>query len=296
MQTFFTALEKERPLLVPGVLNPFVAMQAKNADFKAVYLSGAALSNFHYGVPDVGIIGLEEVVHMTKAITRVCDLPLLVDIDTGFDDPSQTVRELIAAGASAIHIEDQTEDKRCGHLDGKRVVGCDEMCERIRKAVEGRGENKDFMIMARTDAYALEGLDVAIARMKAYIAAGADAIFAEALTDLNQYDVIRKEIGPKVPLLANITEFGKTKLYCADELKRHGVDMMLMPVSVARAQHGHTASWLGEMRQRGCTEFLVEKGHLRPRTEYNKVLGYDPASDNQKTVLAKLANNKTNKG
>lgn len=284
---FRTALQQEKPLLIPGILNPFMALQAKEAGFHAAYVSGAGLSNFNYGVPDVGVIELDEVAHAVRAITRVCDMPLLVDIDTGWNNPELAVRTLIEAGAAAIHIEDQTEDKRCGHLDGKAVVSTEEMCARIRAAVKGKGANKDFMIMARTDAYALEGLDGAITRMQAYIEAGADAIFAEAMTDLAHYDLIRKAIG-NVPLLANITEYGKTKLYTADELAAHSVDMMLMPVSVARAMHGMAMNWLREIHRDGTTKGMVERGELRPRSEYNAILNYNPETDNLTTIRSRL--------
>lgn len=287
-QLFRTAIKQEKPLLIPGILNPFMALQAEEAGFHAVYLSGAGLSSFNYGVPDVGVISLDEVVHAVRAIARVSTMPLLVDIDTGWDNPEQAVRELVKAGAAAVHIEDQTEDKRCGHLDGKAVVSTEEMCARIRSAIKGKDADKDFVIMARTDAYALEGLEGAIARMKAYVDAGADAIFAEAMTDLEHYDIIRAAIGRDVPLLANITEYGKTPLYTADELAKHSVDMMLMPVSIARAMHGMAMGWLREIRRDGTTKGMVERGELRPRHEYNAILKYDPASDNLSTIRARL--------
>lgn len=292
-QLFRTALQQEKPLLIPGILNPFMALQAKEAGFRAAYISGAGLSCFNYGVPDVGIISLDEVAHAVRAIARVSNLPLLVDIDTGWDSPEHAVRTLVEAGASAVHIEDQTEDKRCGHLDGKAVVTTEEMCARIRSAVKGKSADKDFVIMARTDAYALEGLEGAITRMKAYVEAGADAIFAEAMTDLEHYDIIRNAIGKDVPLLANITEYGKTPLYTADELAAHSVDMMLMPVSVARAMHGMAMNWLREIHRDGTTKGMVERGELRPRHEYNAILNYNPATDNLSTIRARLNKEKT---
>lgn len=287
-QLFRTALKQEKPLVIPGILNPFMALQAEEAGFHAVYLSGAGLSCFNYGVPDVGVISLDEVTHAVRAIARVSSMPLLVDIDTGWDSPEHAVRELIKAGAAAAHIEDQTEDKRCGHLDGKAVVSTEDMCARIRSAVKGKSADKDFVIMARTDAYALEGLEGAIARMKAYVEAGADAIFAEAMTDLEHYDLIRAAIGNDIPLLANMTEYGKTPLYTADELQKHSVDMMLLPVSIARAMHGMAMNWMREIRRDGTTKGMVERGELRPRSEYNAILKYDPATDNLATVRARL--------
>jgi len=231
---------------------------------------------------------LDEVAHAVRAVTRVSNLPLLVDIDTGWNDPEQAVRTLIAAGAAAIHIEDQTEDKRCGHLDGKSVVSTEEMCARIRAAVKGKEADPHFVVMARTDAYALEGLEGAITRMQAYIEAGADAIFAEAMTDLEHYDQIRAAIGDEVPLLANITEYGKTPLYTSEQLAAHRVDMMLMPVSLARAMHGMAMRWLREIHRDGTTRGLVDRGELRPRNEYNTMMGYNPTTDNLTTVRSRL--------
>ena len=282
------ALAAEKPLHMPGILNPFMALQLEHHGFKAAYVSGAGISNFQYGVPDVGVVALDEMTYEVKKITRISTLPLLVDADTGWDNPTQTVAAYIAAGAAGLHIEDQTEDKRCGHLDGKSIVSTEDMCARIQAAVRGKKADPDFMIMARTDAFAIEGLEGAIARMKAYVAAGATAIFAEAMTDLGHYDTIRTAIGPNVPLLANITEYGKTALYTRNQLAGHGVDMMLSPVSLARAMHGKLEDWLPELRQQGTTEPLVQRNELKPRDMYNAVLGYNPKTDNREAVLKRL--------
>lgn len=289
---FRAALSAQRPLLLPGLITPFMARQFERHGLKAGYVSGAGVSNFLYGIPDVGVIERDDMAHVVRTMTRVSNLPLLVDVDTGWDNPQTTTEALIAAGAAALHIEDQTEDKRCGHLDGKSIVSADEMCARIRAAVKGKTtgavKDTDFIVMARTDAFALEGLNGAISRMVAYVEAGADAIFAEAMTDLAHYDAIRAAIGPKVPLLANITEFGKTELYTAAQLAAHSVDMMLMPVSLARAMHGKVDDWLPELVAQGTTQPLVTRHELKPRTYYNDVLGYDPKTDNRTTVLARL--------
>ncbi len=291
-QKFKQALRQAQPLQLLGVLNPYMALQLEKSGFEAVYLSGGGLACFNYGIPDVGVLGQEEFVHAIKSITRVSDLPLLADCDTGFGDPEKCVQAYIAAGAAGLHIEDQVEDKRCGHLDGKSTVSVAEMKARIEQAVAGKTsgdlQDPDFMVMARTDALATEGFNAAVARIVSYVEAGADAIFAEAMPDLEQYDRIRQAIGPDVPLLANVTEYGKIDLFSADELAQHGVDMVLYPVSLARSMHGSLDQWMSEIQQTGTTKGLVERGQLRPRSEYNAVIDYNPATDNQKTVLQRL--------
>ncbi|MBI1363688.1 MAG: methylisocitrate lyase [Proteobacteria bacterium] len=291
-QKLKAALKAEKPLHLLGILNPYMGMQVQAAGFKAAYVSGAGLSYFNYGVPDVGVVALEEVCYEAKKITRIVDIPILVDADTGWDDAQKTVEAFIASGIAGLHLEDQTEDKRCGHLDGKSIVGTEEMCARIRAAVKGKTSGKvrdaDFMVMARTDAFALEGMNGTISRMQAYVEAGADAIFAEAMTDLKHYDQIRAALGPNVPLLANMTEFGKTELYTRDQLAKHGVDMMLSPVTLARSMHGGVFDWLGDIRTKGSTQQLVDGGQLKPRSRYSDLLDYDPKTDNRDTILARL--------
>ena len=287
-QLFKQALDAEKPLLILGAPTPFAAIQMQHEGFKAAYLSGAGMSYFTHGIPDVGILGLEDVVYEIKKFRRVCDLPLLADIDTGFDDPQKTLEHIIAAGAAACHIEDQTEDKRCGHLDGKSIVSTDEMCERLSAAAKGTKADPDFLLLARTDALAVEGFDAALKRIEKYLEAGANAIFAEAMTDLEHYKKIREVIGPDVPLLANMTEYGKTPLFSKAELATADVDMMLLPVSLNRAMHGMTWDWLEEIRETGTTQGLVDRGELRPRNEYSDLIDYDPQTDTRETVLNRL--------
>lgn len=292
-QKFKQALQNNNPLQLLGVLNPYMALQMKKSGFDAVYLSGGGLACFNYGIPDVGVVGLEEFTHAIQAIKKVSDLPLLADCDTGFGDPEKCVQEYIQAGAAGMHIEDQTENKRCGHLDGKSTVSEKEMVARIKAAVKGKTsgdiQDPDFMIMARTDALATDGFNAAVSRIVSYVEAGADAVFAEAMPSLDQYDRIREAIGPDVPLLANVTEYGKIDLFTSEELKEHGVDMVLYPVSLARAMHGMLENWLTEIKDTGTTKGLVDRGELRPRGEYNAVIDYDPEHDDRTTVLAKLA-------
>ncbi len=292
-QQFLDAIYAETaPLLVLGAPTPFVAMQMEAKGYKAAYLSGAGMSYFSYGIPDVGILGLDEVAAEVRKFCRVCDLPLLVDVDTGWNDPEKTTQTIIAAGAAGFHIEDQTEDKRCGHLDGKSIVPTTEMAERIKAAVKGKtsGQIKDpnFMIMARTDAFAIEGFEGAIKRIEAYIDAGATAIFAEAMTDLEHYRKIRDVIGKDIPLLANMTEYGKTPLFSQSELASVDVDIMLLPVSLNRAMHGMTTTWLDEIKKTGTTQGMVDRGELRPRHEYSDLIDYNPQTDSRETVLARL--------
>lgn len=289
---FRAALKAEKPLHLLGINDPYLALMLAENGFKAGYLSGAGLSNFEYGVPDVGLVELPQVASKVAEIAAISDLPLLVDVDTGWDDPEVTVQTLIAAGAAALHIEDQTEDKRCGHLDGKSIVETEQMCVRIRAAAKGRtsglAKDENFVILARTDAFAVEGLNGTIARMVSYLEAGADGIFAEAMTDLEHYDKIRAAIGPHVPLLANMTEFGKTDLYTTAQLASHGVDMVLSPVSLTRAMHTAAGRWMKQIRTNGSTAFMVEAGDIEHRQTYADRLDYNPKVDNRDTMRAKL--------
>jgi len=291
-QNFKHALAAEKPLMLLGMPTPFVAMQMQAAGFKAGYLSGAGMSYFTHGIPDVGILGLEDIAYEIKKCRRVCDLPLLVDVDTGFENPQHTIEHIIAAGAAACHLEDQTEDKRCGHLDGKAIVSTEEMCERLTAAAKGMTSGKikdaDFLLLARTDALAVEGFDAALKRIEKYLEAGANAIFAEAMTDLEHYKKIREVIGAGVPLLANMTEYGKTPLFSQAELATADVDMMLLPVSLNRAMHGVVWPWLEEIKKTGTTQGLVDRGELRPRNEYSDLINYNPKTDNRETVLKRL--------
>ncbi len=232
---FREAVQANFPLQMAGTINPYCALLAQQAGFQAIYLSGAGVANAQYGLPDLGMTSLTEVVAEVKKITTICKLPLLVDADTGWGDilnVERTVKEIEFAGAAGLHLEDQISAKRCGHLNNKRIISTDEMIEKITVATKSKS-NKDFVIMARTDAVALEGLPCAIERMQRYVAAGADMIFAEALYTLEDYKQVTQNID--VPILANITEFGKTPLFTADELNNVGVKLVLYPLSAFRA-------------------------------------------------------------
>lgn len=229
---FRQLLMQDRPLQIAGAINAYCALLAERAGFKALYLSGAGVANASYGLPDLGMTHLDDVLVDAMRITTRSSLPLLVDIDTGWGDVEHTVKMMRSAGVAAVHLEDQVEAKRCGHRPNKQLVDTNEMVERIQSGVAGR-QDSDFFLMARTDALASEGLAAAIARSQAYVAAGADAIFAEAVTELEHYAVFCREVG--VPVLANITEFGKTPLFTLDELRQQGVAMALYPLSAFRS-------------------------------------------------------------
>jgi len=245
-------------------------MLAQSAGFRAVYLSGAGVANASYGVPDIGLTTLGDVLIDVRRIARVTPLPLLVDADTGWDDPRRTVREMIKAGAAGIHIEDQVEAKRCGHLQGKELVAPPEMVARIKSAVSGKTDPA-FVIMARTDAAAVEGLDAAIARANLYRDAGADMIFAEALTALDDYRKFTSAV--KIPLLANITEFGKTPLFTAHELKSAGVRLVLYPLSAFRAMNAAALKVYQTIRRDGSQRRVI--GQMQTRAELYELLKYD---------------------
>jgi methylisocitrate lyase len=269
------ALKSERPLQIVGVINAYAAILAEDTGFKALYLSGAGVANASYGVPDVGITTLEDVLIDVRRITSATKLPLLVDADTGWENPRKTVREMIKAGAAGIHIEDQVEAKRCGHLTGKQLVRSKEMVQRIKAAVKGRTDPK-FVIMARTDAVASEGLDAGIERARQYCEAGADMIFAEALTTLEQY---RKFVDAvKVPVLANITEFGKTPLFTIEELACAGVSMALYPLSAFRAMNAAALKVYRTLRAEGTQKNVL--GEMQTRAELYEFLRYQTPRPN----------------
>lgn len=230
-----SAVAAERPLQVVGAINAYCALLAQRAGFKALYLSGAGVANASYGLPDLGITTLENVLEDVRRITGATTLPLLVDADTGYGGAfniSRSVKELTRAGAAGLHIEDQVQAKRCGHRPGKAIVPKEEMVDRIKAAVDARSDPA-FVIMARTDALAVEGIEAAIERAQACREAGADMIFPEAVTELDQYRLFSKATG--VPILANITEFGKTPLFGIEELRKAGVGLALYPLSAFRA-------------------------------------------------------------
>jgi methylisocitrate lyase len=263
------ALEAERPLQIAGVIHAYAAIMAERTGFKALYLSGAGVANASYGVPDTGITTLDDVLIDVRRITSRTTLPLLVDADTGWDDPEGTVREMIRAGAAGIHLEDQVPAKRCGHLPNKQLVSPEEMVDRIKAAKSGR-TNPGFVIMARTDAAAVEGLDKAITRASLYRDAGADMIFAEALTDLTQY---RKFAGAlEVPILANITEFGKTPLFTLQQLSSNGVQLILYPLSAFRAMNSAALDVYRAIRSKGTQKSKLNK--MQTRAELYDFLNY----------------------
>jgi len=268
-QNFFDALTQESPLQIVGAINAYSAILAEDSGFRALYLSGAGVANASFGKPDLGVTTLENVAEDTRRITGICSLPLLVDVDTGWGDAGKTVRTMIAAGAAGMHIEDQIEDKRCGHRPGKAIVSVQEMTDRIKAATDARSDS-NFMIMARTDALAVEGLDAAIARGVAFVEAGADAIFAEAMTDLAHYRAFKDAV--KVPLLANITEFGKTDLYSTEQLASVGVDMALYPLSAFRAMSKAALQVYGAIRRDGTQKAVLET--MQTRAELYEHLDY----------------------
>lgn len=268
------ALKAERPLQVAGTINAYCALLAERAGFRAIYLSGAGVANASRGVPDIGITTLDDVCEDIRRITRATPLPLLVDADTGWGGDRmirRTVREMIRAGAAGCHLEDQVEAKRCGHLSGKRLVGAAAMCARIRSAVLGRTDPA-FVIMARTDAHAIEGLGKAIDRARAYAAAGADMIFAEALTTLGEFRAFTEALG-RVPVLANMTEFGRTPLFTVEELASAGVALALYPLGAFRAMSRAAEAVYGAIRRDGTQKSAL--GAMQTRAELYDVLGYD---------------------
>jgi len=269
---FWSALEAERPLQVVGAINAYAALLAERAGFKALYLSGAGVANASFGLPDLGMTSLNDVCEDIRRITGATELPLLVDADTGWGaafNISRTVQEMIRAGAAALHIEDQVAAKRCGHRPGKELVDAAEMCDRIKAAVDGRTDPK-FVIMARTDAHAVEGQQAAVDRALKYVEAGADMIFAEALATLDEYKQFTQAV--KVPVLANITEFGKTPMFTTQELGGAGVRLALYPLSAFRAMSKAAERVYGELRRQGTQKGVLDT--MQSRTELYDVLGY----------------------
>jgi methylisocitrate lyase len=274
------ALRRERPLQVAGVIHAYAAILAENAGFRALYVSGAGVANASYGVPDIGLTTLDDVLTDVRRITKATKLPVLVDVDTGFGNPARTVREMIQAGAAGIHIEDQVEAKRCGHLPGKKLIAPTQMVARIKSAVAGKTDSA-FIIMARTDATAVEGLDAAIARAKLYRDAGADAIFAEAVTKLDIYRRFVKALD--IPVLANITEFGKTPLFTLRELKSAGVGLVLYPLSAFRAMNAAALKVYRAIHDDGTQRRVVRQ--MQTRVELYKFLNYHVLSNRSKPKL-----------
>lgn len=272
-QTFKEAVASEKPLQVVGAINANHALLAKAAGYKAIYLSGGGVSAGSLGVPDLGITTLEDVLTDVRRITNICDLPLLVDIDTGFGTTAfninRTIKEIEKAGASAVHLEDQVAAKRCGHRPNKEIVSANEMVDRIKAAVDGRNSS-DFTIMARTDSLANEGLDAALDRVRQYVSAGADMIFPEAVGDLETYVKFREAAG--VPILANITEFGKTPLFSVAELRGAKVDIVLYPLSAFRAMNKAAELVYKTIRSDGTQKNIIS--HMQTRDELYQSIDY----------------------
>jgi methylisocitrate lyase len=269
---FRSALTLEKPLQVVGAINAYAARLAARSGYRALYLSGGGVAASSLGLPDLGITTLEDVLIDARRITDVVDLPLLVDVDTGFGaafNIARTVRSLIKVGAAAIHIEDQVQAKRCGHRPGKAIVSTDEMVDRVKAAVDARTD-PDFVIMARTDSLALEGLPSAIDRACAYVEAGADMIFPEAMQDLSMYRQVVEAV--KVPVLANLTEFGLTPLFTLEELASAGVSLALYPLTAFRAMSAAALNVYSTLRLEGTQKSLVPA--MQTRTELYEFLDY----------------------
>ncbi len=270
---FRKALIEEKPLQIIGVINAYIALMAKYSGFKALYLSGAGVANSAFGIPDLGMTSLDNVAEEVRRITGVVETPLLVDIDTGWGNSctiARSIKVIEAAGAAAVHIEDQPFAKKCGHLKGKSVVCSTIMVDRIKAAVDARIDSQ-FVIMARTDALGVEGVDKTLERVEAYVVAGADMIFLEAVTELATYTTFRKKI--HVPLLANITEFGQTPLFTIEELATVGIDMALYPLSANRAMNLAALKVLETIRSEGTQKHLLES--MQTREELYGFLNYE---------------------
>jgi methylisocitrate lyase len=265
-------MERERPLQLVGAINAYCALLAERTGFGALYLSGAGVANASFGLPDLGVTTLNDVAQDVRRITGATPLPLLVDADTGWGAAfmiARTIRELTAAGAAGCHIEDQVQAKRCGHRPGKALVSAQEMADRIRAAVDARTDEQ-FVIVARTDALAVEGLDAALERAGRYVEAGADVIFAEAMTTLEDYKRFTSIVG--VPVLANITEFGKTPLFTVEELRKVGVGLVIYPLSAFRAMSAAALEVYEALRREGTQKEVLDS--MQTRDALYEVLRY----------------------
>ncbi|WP_454007299.1 methylisocitrate lyase [Alcaligenes sp. Marseille-Q7550] len=271
---FRQALKEEHPLQIVGTLNPYTAMMAKTLGFRAIYLAGAGVANYSYGLPDLGITNLSDVLTDLRRITDAVDLPVVVDVDTGFGGAfmiARMMKGLIKDGAAALHMEDQVQLKRCGHRPGKEIVSQGEMLDRIKAAVDARTD-PDFFIIARTDALAIEGLEKALDRAQAYLDAGADMIFAEACTTLEEYAAFAQRLNRPHSVLANITEFSKTPNFTTEELAQAGVSAALYPLSAARAMNAAALRVYQEIRHKGTQKGVLDI--MQQREELYKFLDY----------------------
>ncbi len=273
MDGLHQALTKESPLQLVGTINAYSALLAKQVGFHAIYLSGAGVANASYGLPDLGITNLNDVIEDVHRITYACDLPLLVDIDTGWGNAfgiARTIKTMIRAGAAGVHIEDQVQAKRCGHRPRKELVHVDEMCDRIKAAIDAKYDDR-FVLMARTDALAVEGFDQALQRVHRYIEAGAEMIFFEGATELSQYQKITNAC--HVPVLANITEFGVTPLFSKEELHQAGIQLILYPLSAFRAMSQAALNVYKAIRNEGSQQSLIDQ--MQTREQLYRVLNYN---------------------
>jgi len=269
---FRDALREENPLQIVGAINAFAAIMADRVGYRAVYLSGGGVANASYGLPDLGMTSMNDVLEDVRRITAAVDVPLLVDIDTGWGSAfniARTIRSMIRAGAGAVHIEDQVSAKRCGHRPNKAIVSAEEMCDRIKAAVDVKTDAQ-FVVMARTDALAVSGLDAVVERVSRFVDAGADAIFAEAMTDLQMYRRVTEAVD--VPVLANLTEFGSTPLYSLAELRSVGVRMALYPLSAFRAMSLAALQVYRTIREQGTQRGVVDA--MQTRDELYELIGY----------------------
>jgi len=269
---FRAAIASEKPLQIPGTINAYTALMAERVGYKAIYLSGGGVANASYGLPDLGMTSLNDVLEDVRRITAASSLPLLVDIDTGWGGAfniARTIKDMTAAGAAAVHIEDQVAQKRCGHRPNKSIVSVTEMVDRIKAAVDAKTD-PDFVVMARTDALAVDGMNAVVDRAGAFAEAGADAIFAEAMTEIGMYAPIVEAAG--IPVLANLTEFGETPLYTADELAAVDIAMALYPLSAFRAMNKAALNVYQAIRDEGTQTSVVDT--MQTRMELYDFLGY----------------------
>ena len=270
--SFFEVLKNEKPLSVAGAINPYSALLAKKTGIKALYISGAGVANASFGLPDLALTSLDNVLEDLRRIRGISNLPILVDCDTGWGSAlniSKTTKEMISAGASGIHIEDQVSEKRCGHRPNKEIVSTEEMCDRMKAARDAISDD-EFMLMARTDAFANEGINGTIERVQRYVEAGANALFPEAITSLEDYKTLSDTVS--VPILANITEFGMTPLFKKDELKKAGISIILHPLSAFRAMSKAALEVYSTISYDGSVEKILEK--MQSRDELYEILDY----------------------
>ena len=270
--SFFEVLKNEKPLSVVGAINPYSALLAKKTGIKALYISGAGVANASFGLPDLALTSLDNVLEDLRRIRGISNLPILVDCDTGWGSAlniSKTTKEMISAGASGIHIEDQVSEKRCGHRPNKEIVSTEEMCDRMKAARDAITDD-EFMLMARTDAFANEGINGTIERAQRYVEAGANALFPEAITSLEDYKTLSDSV--TVPILANITEFGMTPLFKKDELKKAGISIILHPLSAFRAMSKAALEVYSTISEDGNVEKILEK--MQSRDELYEILDY----------------------